>query len=127
MEANPLAQAIELVSALEEARSLLQELAAAPGAPLRASASAGPGSGTACIEAPRGTLIHAYTFDGGGLCTAADIITPTALNQLPLREDLSAAAMQFGHLPDRQLLDLLQRLIRCYDPCISCAVHLVRR
>lgn len=127
MEANPLAQAIELVSALEDARSILAELGRFDGEPVRgAIGAARSGTGTACIEAPRGLLIHSYSFDDGR-CTAADIVTPTAFNQMALQEDLSAAAIQYGRLPDHELLTLLQRLIRCYDPCISCAVHLVRR
>jgi coenzyme F420-reducing hydrogenase alpha subunit len=127
MEANPLAQAIELVSAVEQALVLLERLQQLKDEPFRADPpTPKAGSGTACIEAPRGVLIHSYAFDGDGLCTGADIVTPTALNQVALQHDLTACAALHGHLPDAELLALLQRLIRCYDPCISCAVHLVR-
>jgi coenzyme F420-reducing hydrogenase alpha subunit len=127
MEANPLAQAIEMVSALEDARAVLAELGKLGSEPARVPVSApSKGTGIACIEAPRGTLIHSYSFDDNGICSAADIVTPTAFNQVPLQEDLSAVATQHAHLPDHELLTLLQRVIRCYDPCISCAVHLIR-
>jgi len=39
------------------------------------------GTGTAITEAPRGLLIHSYTFDAEGRITSADVITPTALNR----------------------------------------------
>jgi coenzyme F420-reducing hydrogenase alpha subunit len=126
MEANPLAQAIELVSALEDALEICRQLEGSLDRELRTPVTGGPGRGAAACEAPRGLLLHCYTFDGGGICTAADIVTPTALNQRAMAKDLQAAAEKFAHLPDGELTALLSRLVRCYDPCISCAVHLVR-
>jgi coenzyme F420-reducing hydrogenase alpha subunit len=126
METNPLAQAIELVSALEDALEICRQLEGNQGRDLRVAVTRGAGRGAAACEAPRGLLLHCYTFDEGGICTAADIVTPTALNQRAMAKDLQATAAKFAHLPDEELTVLLSRLVRCYDPCISCAVHLVR-
>jgi coenzyme F420-reducing hydrogenase alpha subunit len=84
------------------------------------------GSGSASTEAPRGVLIHSYSFDNRGFCTAADIITPTAINQAAMERDLLALAREMEGADDAELKLKLEMLVRAYDPCISCAVHLVR-
>ena len=85
------------------------------------------GAGTAAIEAPRGALIHSYAFDASGRCRAADIVTPTAINQAAMEQDLLALAQTMGGAADeRELTAALERLVRAYDPCISCAVHLIK-
>jgi len=83
-----------------------------------------PGTGTAAMEAPRGLLIHHYVLDDWGQVAAADIVTPTAINQLvieqQLRQDLA------GCREPEQLRERTERIVRAYDPCISCAVHVLR-
>lgn len=127
IRANNLAQAVELVHALERSLEIVEILLnrgfnrERPTAP-----SPRKGEGSAVIEAPRGVLIHSYSFDGRGLCSAADIITPTAINQAAMERDLLlvARAMEGSDEPD--MTSALEQLIRAYDPCISCAVHLIR-
>jgi coenzyme F420-reducing hydrogenase alpha subunit len=127
MSANPLAQGIELVSAIERSIEIIDLLLLQPNEPICTTATkVKQGSGSACIEAPRGLLIHSYTFDSHGLCTAAEIITPTVFNQLALREDLTAVASGMDGMTEDAIAASLQKLVRCYDPCISCAVHVVR-
>jgi sulfhydrogenase subunit alpha len=123
---NNLAQAIELCHAAERALQLINrllELGPAPGAAGRISPRAGTGS--AACEAPRGVLIHSYTFAPDGICTRADIITPTALNQGALARDLLALARGMEGEDTPRMTTALERLIRCYDPCISCSVHVL--
>lgn len=62
------------------------------------------GTGIAAIEAPRGTLIHCYHFDSRGVCTAADIITPTAINQAAMERDLFTAAQELDGAEDAELV-----------------------
>jgi len=128
MRANALAQALELYhSALASCRlveELLQHDPADTGRPPRIGAA--PGCGTAACEAPRGVLIHSYSFDAAGICTAADVVTPTSLNQLALEESLWALAQALEGVEPGVLTAALERLVRCFDPCISCAVHLVQ-
>nr|WP_298439828.1 AMP-binding protein [Geobacter sp.] len=64
-----------------------------------------------------------YTFDGQGICSGADIVTPTAINQAPLEQDLFALARELDGCSDEELRHELEVLVRAYDPCISCAVH----
>ena len=124
---NNLAQAVELIMtvecALETVTNLLNK-GAGPVGP--AAVTPRKGSGSAATEAPRGVLIHSYGFDSRGYCTAADIITPTAINQEAMERDLLALAREMESADDAELRHLLEMLVRAYDPCISCAVHLVR-
>ncbi|GFO69207.1 hydrogenase/sulfur reductase subunit alpha [Geomonas limicola] len=128
IRANALAQAIELCRSALAARLLVEELLehdpADTGRPPHLTPAAG--SGTAAYEAPRGVLIHSYSFDASGSCTAADVITPTSLNHLALEENLWALAQALDGSEPALLTGSLERLVRCFDPCISCAVHLVQ-
>ncbi|GFO64156.1 nickel-dependent hydrogenase large subunit [Geomonas paludis] len=126
MRGNNLAQAIEMCHATERALRLVERLMelgtrradAAPIAPRAAT-------GCAACEAPRGTLIHSYSFDPQGICSAADVITPTALNQGALARDLLALARGMEGEETSRMTTAVERLIRCYDPCISCSVHVL--
>lgn len=81
------------------------------------------GSGTAVIEAPRGLLVHHYVVDERGTVVAADVVTPTAINQRVMSAQIMAdLADEKDHT---RLQNVSERIIRAYDPCISCAVHLL--
>ncbi len=82
------------------------------------------GKGTHITEAPRGSLVHSYEFDNDGLLKKADIITPTAMNYVNLEEDVRAFFPQIKNGTKDEILLNLNRLIRAYDPCISCSCHL---
>ena len=123
---NNLAQAVELLDAAELALELIDRLLEAGperNTPFRPSRYGG--SGYAACEAPRGVLIHSYRFDEAGLCTGADIVTPTSLNQGAMARDLLALARAMEGEEAALMTKTLERLIRCYDPCISCSVHVM--
>ncbi len=80
-------------------------------------------SGWACTEAPRGTLYHRYDVDAEGLITNATIIPPTSQNQKMIEDDLRRLVMRNIDLPSDELSSECERVIRNYDPCISCATH----
>ena len=124
---NNIAQVGEVEWALQRAGQLLEILLDDNcGDPLRAGpVSVGGGGGTAVIEAPRGLLAHHYVIDEWGVVVAADIVTPTSINQRVMAEQIKAdLADEKDHA---RLMNGAERIIRAYDPCISCAVHLVRR
>ena len=74
---------------------------------------------------PRGTLYHYYEFDDEGKIIDADIVTPTAQNLANCEKDLRVAAGRLMNEPRDFLAFKLETVARAYDPCISCAVHLV--
>jgi sulfhydrogenase subunit alpha len=81
------------------------------------------GSGTHITEAPRGSLVHSYEFDRDGLLTKADIIAPTTMNYVNMEEDVRAFFPQIAKKSTPEIKLALNRLIRAYDPCISCSCH----
>lgn len=125
---NNHAQAVELVWSLERAAEVIEGLLAAGLTDERPVAVAWtePRVGTAATEVPRGTLYHHYEFDAAGRVTAADIITPTAQNLANVEKDIRACAQKIGNRPDADLVSNFEMIVRAYDPCISCSVHLIR-
>jgi sulfhydrogenase subunit alpha len=123
---NNRAQAVELLVDVERALQLVEEeLAAegteAPASPIQVRA----GAGTAAAEAPRGLLIHSYRYNEDGRIDAADVITPTALNAASIEQRLRRA-VEIGPRDDPAIVrKRLEMVVRAYDPCISCSVHVL--
>jgi len=82
--------------------------------------------GFGCTEAPRGILYHRYRIDGAGLISDAKIVPPTSQNQGIIENDLRNFAILNINLPKDELLWKCEQTVRNYDPCISCATHLVK-
>lgn len=123
---NNLAQAIELVHSVDRCIFDVEELLSSgikKEEPVEVKPKAG--AGTASVEAPRGVLIHSYRFDAKGRVVWADVITPTAMNAANVDKDFRVAAPKLMKDP-KELERVLEMIARAYDPCISCATHLVR-
>ena len=125
---NNKAQALELVSDIERALELVEQLlreGVKDERPTEVHVRAG--TGIAITEAPRGLLIHSYTYDAEGKITAADVITPTALNAASMELHFRRVVEQCAEREEAVIAKRLQMTARAYDPCISCSVHLVRK
>jgi sulfhydrogenase subunit alpha len=125
---NNKAQAVELVMFVNRALAIVDELleqGCAPEPPVPVIPRAG--SGVAVIEAPRGLLVHNYTFDEQGYITAADVITPTAMNAASMEHHFRAAVEQSDSKEPPVLTRKVEMLARAYDPCLSCSVHIIQR
>ena len=123
---NNTAQAIELIYSIERSIEIIDELLTRgikEEKPLRVTTRAGTGTGA--VEAPRGTLYHSYSFDKSGRLTEADVITPTAQNLANMEKDLRVSVQNLINEPKESIAPKLEMVVRAYDPCISCAVHLV--
>jgi coenzyme F420-reducing hydrogenase alpha subunit len=119
------ARAVEILYALHEALRLLEgyEVPDAPWVPVMPRA----GVATGCTEAPRGLLWHRYEVDGDGRILRARIVPPTSQNQARIEEDLRLSLLNFGVDHEDDALRLhCEKIIRNYDPCISCATHFLR-
>ena len=125
---NNKAQALELIGDLERALEIVERLLT-DGIEDERPVAVHPhaGTGTAITEAPRGLLIHSYTYDAEGRIAAADVITPTALNAANMELHFRRTAEQCGEREEAVIAKRLEMVARAYDPCISCSVHLVRR
>ena len=119
------ARAIEILLAVHEAQALLADYRVpdAPSTPVTPRA----GIATGATEAPRGLLWHRYEIDADGRVVNARIVPPTSQNQARIEEDLRLSLEAFGlDQPDDVLRLHCEKVIRNYDPCISCATHFLR-
>ncbi|MFA5120895.1 Ni/Fe hydrogenase subunit alpha [Zavarzinia sp.] len=82
-------------------------------------------TGIACVEAPRGTLIHHYTVDDKDQITSANIIVSTTNNNEAMNRAVAKVAREelSGRDITEGLLNHIEVAIRAYDPCLSCATH----
>lgn len=120
-----IARAIEIHYALSEAIRLLEAYHLPESPHVEVTPRAGTGS--ACTEAPRGVLWHRYDCDEQGHIQRAVIVPPTSQNQARIEQDLHNALSTYGlHHPDDALRLHAEKVIRNYDPCISCSTHFLR-
>ena len=120
------ARAVEIQLALHEALRILEALPAREPA-LAAPPASRAGTGFGATEAPRGILYHRYRFDDAGRVQEARITPPTSQNQARMEEDARHALECLGlDRPDDTLRFHAERVIRNYDPCISCATHFLQ-
>ncbi|MFN8544660.1 MAG: nickel-dependent hydrogenase large subunit [Candidatus Binatia bacterium] len=124
-ETNPfrsiVVRTLEVLQALDDALALIAayDPPAAPAVELQWRA----GVGHAITEAPRGILYHRYVFDDAGMLTDAVIVPPTSQNQAQIERDLLRLAPELLRLPRAAAALEAEKVIRSYDPCISCATH----
>jgi sulfhydrogenase subunit alpha len=84
------------------------------------------GRGVGASEVPRGQLIHDYTFNDEGLVTEANLVIPTGQNLNNIERDMHAFVPGMLDRDQEEIRQFLEMLVRAYDPCISCATHLLR-
>ncbi|NJE84535.1 Ni/Fe hydrogenase subunit alpha [Thermococcus sp. CX2] len=123
--ANNLAQALELVYFIERAIDLIDEtLAKWPIRP-KDEVEIRDGRGVSFTEAPRGLLVYTLEIKDGRVAYA-DIITPTAMNLAMMEHHVRMMAEKHSNDEPEQLKLLAEMVVRAYDPCISCSVHVAR-
>jgi coenzyme F420-reducing hydrogenase alpha subunit len=122
MHHSIVARTIEIVIAMREAISLLESYQEPRESYVDIKSRAGTGIG--CTEAPRGILWHRYELDAEGRVVRARIVPPTSQNQSRIEDDLRQSLQAFGlNQGEAALRQFGERVIRNYDPCISCATH----
>jgi sulfhydrogenase subunit alpha len=124
---NSAAQVVEIVHCTEDAIEIIDKLLARgiqQEKPVPPARTAGEGVGVA--EVPRGLLIHNYVIGEDSKLTSANCIIPTNQNIANLEADMRKFVPEILTKPvDDMRLDL-EMLVRAYDPCISCSVHVLR-
>jgi coenzyme F420-reducing hydrogenase alpha subunit len=118
------ARSLEVLLACDEALRIIEEYE--PPSKLAVEFQPRAGIGHAITEAPRGILYHRYETDAAGVVRDAVIIPPTSQNQLQMEQDLMRIAPQLVNLPESEAALQAERVIRNYDPCISCATHFLK-
>jgi NAD-reducing hydrogenase large subunit len=118
------ARVLELLYALERAESLLADEGIL-GLETRITSPLAEEEGVGVIEAPRGTLIHHYWVDRHGAMKKANLIVATGHNNLAMNQAIGVVAREYiknGEVREG-ILNRMEGVIRCYDPCLSCATH----
>jgi sulfhydrogenase subunit alpha len=116
-----IARALEIVHAFEVALEIVRDYS--PPYPARVPYEYREGTGRSATEAPRGLLYHRYELDADGRVVAAKIVPPTSQNQRQIESDLRAYLPQVLGADDQATALSCEKLIRSYDPCISCSTH----
>lgn len=83
------------------------------------------GVGAGANEVPRGILFHEYEYDRRGNIVAANCIIPTGQNLANIDDDMKKLVPEIIDKPKADITKHLEMLVRAYDPCISCSVHLL--
>jgi len=120
------ARLIEALYGLERIEELLNDPDTL-GNELRVSSSEIRPEGIGVIEAPRGTLIHHYWVDEKGAITKVNLIVATGHNNYAMNKGVEQVAKEHikGEDVDEGILNRMEHVIRCYDPCLSCSTHAV--
>lgn len=122
---NNLAQAIEILICVDEAIDIMKNITIHPETPIKVPPKAGIGVGV--IEAPRGILYHMAETDDKGTIKAYDVIVPTAQNQINIENDLKKYFNDNITTKEKQELQIeAEKIIRAYDPCMSCATNFLK-
>lgn len=125
---NNLAQSIEVVHAVDECICSIEKILSdySKAKPLEhTKVIARKGTATGAVECPRGTLYHHYKLDPVGTILVADMVTPSAQNTWRIEMDIKEAVIQSKDVHSLQLRNNLETLVRAYDPCNTCATHMV--
>ena len=122
---NNLAQAIEILHSIDHSVELLENtkfLKETVERPPVKSESVGVG----VIEAPRGTLYYRTTVGTDGKIRKANVVVPTAQNQLNIENDIAKLVQDNIDKPQKEIEYGIEKLVRAYDPCMSCASHFIK-
>ena len=120
-----LAQAIEMLNILDNSLDLLQiEIRPEPLAKIIPKKSTGIG----VIEAPRGTLYYRLDLNEKGTVTFADLCIPTQQNIFHIENSIARYVEKLlkQGLKKEDLPFKVEKMIRAYDPCMSCAAHFLK-
>jgi coenzyme F420-reducing hydrogenase alpha subunit len=119
-----LVRSVEILVALEESIRLIKEYTHIDKPKAEFKYRAGTGFGAS--EAPRGICWHKYEVGQKGDVLYARIVPPTSQNQAQAEADLAGLAPVIIDMDHEKATLLCEQLLRCYDPCISCATHFLK-
>ena len=117
-------RAVETLWAVDEATRVLETYL--PPVPSFVEVVPRAGAGAAATEAPRGLLYHRYEIAQDGAIEKARIVPPTSQNLRTIEEDLRRFVETHLDLPQEKLVWQCEQTVRNYDPCISCATHVLK-
>ncbi len=121
---NNLAQAIEILHCIDAASEVLESTDFRKEPVPRLEPKAGGGVGV--VEAPRGLLYYFLELDKTGSVVYGNLVIPSAQNQINMEKDIGEFLPTLLDRPKEEISHELEKLIRAYDPCMSCATHFLK-
>ncbi|MHA1269484.1 MAG: nickel-dependent hydrogenase large subunit [Candidatus Helarchaeota archaeon] len=125
---------LELIILTNRAISILENNKLTKIQPLTTLNIKNKGEGIGILEAPRGTLIHHYKVDEKNRLNNIKLFIPTEMNIPTINKVLTSYCKSFcENKSDLEAQDLeemkrtAQIIVRNFDPCISCATHIIKR
>ena len=118
---NNVAQAIEMLHAVDMSLDLISHYEALAESPVAFTPTEATGIGI--IEAPRGTLYHRVEISPEGKVKKSKVIVPTGQNQIGIEHAIRDYVASHVDQTREALSFEIQKIIRAYDPCMSCATH----
>jgi sulfhydrogenase subunit alpha len=124
---NNIAQFVEIVHGVDDSIRLIDKILEEGLDDDKAMVDIKPGSGrgVGVVEAPRGLLIHDYTYDDRGRVKKANLIIPTNMNYANIEQDIQSLLPTIIDKSEDDIRLACEMMIRAYDPCISCSTHLL--
>jgi sulfhydrogenase subunit alpha len=121
---NNLAQAIEILHCIDHSIELLEsnEFKEENHEPVVVK----EGDGVGMLEAPRGTLFYALSINEKGMVKYGNIIVPTQQNQIGMEKSVVKLVEENIDQSRAKIEYEIEKLIRAYDPCMSCASHFLK-
>jgi NAD-reducing hydrogenase large subunit len=94
---------------------------------VRSTAGVNSNEGIGVSEAPRGTLMHHYRVDDDGIVQWANLVIATGHNNLAMNRSVRQVAKRYVKSTQltEAMLNRVEAVIRCYDPCLSCSTHAI--
>jgi coenzyme F420-reducing hydrogenase alpha subunit len=122
---NNLAQAIEILHCIDDSIEILKGNKFKPEPIIKKEPKEAVGIGV--IEAPRGTLYHKIVLGKDGIVKEGEIVVPTGQNQINIEQDISLLVQSLLPETQKEIIEFeMEKLIRAYDPCMSCAAHFLK-
>ena len=122
---NNTAQVIECVHAVWRGVEVCDELLSRGLKDEKPDVEVKAGRGVGISEVPRGLLVHDYSYDDKGVITDANLVIPTGQNLANVEDDFRKIVPEILDQPQDRISHTLEMLVRAYDPCISCSVHML--
>ena len=123
---NNVAQAVEILHSVDESVEILSNNTFRPEPVLRFEVKESVGVGV--IEAPRGTLYHKLVIGADGKVIAGEVVVPTGQNQINIERDIARLVQELvdQNTAPEKIPPEIEKLIRAYDPCMSCGSHFLK-
>jgi coenzyme F420-reducing hydrogenase alpha subunit len=125
---NNLAQAIEIVHCIDHSIEIIDSLELKDQPPVLPKPPAKEVEGVGAIEAPRGTLYYNLKITPDLKIANANLVIPTAQNQVNMEKEIGKLVqhnLDVGRSKAAIQKDI-EKLIRAYDPCMSCATNFLK-